>query len=234
LVSTYGAAFGFVSGQKYTQYTQSGATLFVSDAAPVASIVGTSAADTLTGTTAADVIYGNGGADQITAGAGNDVVILNASSIAALSATNTASVNGGGGVNSLKVNGINQTLDLSNATVYGKVDNFSVIDMRQGNGNKVKLNLQDVLNLSGVADNTGTVGVDESHMLVVQGNGGISSNYMQLVDSASWTKVTNMGGTSLLNTFGAAYGFEVGHSYTQYTSGTATLYVDQSLYTTLL
>jgi hypothetical protein len=42
--------------------------------------------------------------------------------------------------------------------------------------------------------------------------------------------VTNLGGTSLQNTFGAAYGFEAGRSYTQYTNGAATLFVDQTLF----
>jgi VCBS repeat-containing protein len=237
LSSTYGLDYGFITGspiRKYTQYTKDGVTLFVDDATAVADMVGTSGADVLTGTANADVIYGNGGADQIQAGAGNDVVILNVNSVATLAASNSAVVNGGAGVNSLKLSGFNNTLDLTNATVSGKVDNFSVIDLRQGNGNKVKINLQDVLDLSGAVDNLATVGVDESRMLVVQGNGGTITNAVQLVDSASWTKVTNLGGTTMINTYGAQYGFEVGRSYTQYTNGLANLFVDQSLGQTLL
>jgi VCBS repeat-containing protein len=237
LSSTYGADYGFITGspiRKYTQYTKDGVTLFVDDATAVADMVGTSGADVLTGTANADVIYGNGGADQIQAGAGNDVVILNVNSVATLVASNSAVVNGGAGVNSLKLSGFNNTLDLTNATVSGKVDNFSVIDLRQGNGNKIKINLQDVLDLSGAVDNLTTVGVDESRMLVVQGNGGTITNAVQLVDSASWTKVTNLGGTTMINTYGAQYGFEVGRSYTQYTNGLANLFLDQSLGQTLL
>jgi hypothetical protein len=71
-------------------------------------------------------------------------------------------------------------------------------------------------------------------MLVVQGNGGTITNAVQLVDSASWTKVTNLGGTTMINTYGAQYGFEVGRSYTQYTNGLANLFLDQSLGQTLL
>jgi hypothetical protein len=33
----------------------------------------------------------------------------------------------------------------------------------------------------------------------------------------------------MVTTYGAQYGFEAGHSYVQYTSGTATLFVDQTL-----
>jgi hypothetical protein len=237
LTSEYGAGYGFISGspvRKYTQYTKNGATLIVDDTTAVADFVGTSGADVMTGTANADVIYGNGGADQISAGAGNDVVILNVNSVATLAASNTAMVNGGAGVNSLKIAGLNNSLDLTNATVSGKVDNFSVIDLRQGNGNKVKINLQDVLDLSGAVDNLTTVGVDESKMLVVQGNGGLAVNTLQLADSANWTKVTNLGGTTMINTYGAEYGFEVGRSYTQYTNGLANLFVDQTLVQSLL
>jgi hypothetical protein len=54
---------------------------------------------------------------------------------------------------------------------------------------------------------------------------------LQLADSVDWSAVTNLGGTSLQNTYGAQYGFEVGRSYTQYTNatGSATLFVDQLL-----
>jgi VCBS repeat-containing protein len=237
LSSTYGVDYGFVLGtptRKYSRYTKNGVTLFVDDTTAVADIVGTTGADVLTGTATADVIYGNGGADQINAGGGNDVVILNVNSVNTLAASNTAVVNGGAGVNSLKIAGLNNTLDLTNTTVSGKVDNFTVIDLHQGSGNKVKINLQDVLDLSGATDNLATVGVDESKMLVIQGNGGTATNHMQLVDSASWSKVTNLGGTTMINTYGAEYGFEVGRSYTQYTNGLANLFVDQTLIQTLL
>jgi hypothetical protein len=69
-------------------------------------------------------------------------------------------------------------------------------------------------------------------MLVLQGNGGQQLNRLQLVDAANWSSVgqTNLGGTSLQNTYGAEFGFEAGRSYTQYTNGAANLFVDQTLY----
>jgi hypothetical protein len=153
-----------------------------------------------------------------------------ASSISALTAsTNSAAINGGVGVNTLKISGINQTLDLTNLIVKDKLDNFNVIDLKQGSGNKFKLHLDQVLTLAGGTDN-GATAVDESKMLVLQGNGGQQVNRLQLEDAVDWTSVTNLGGTSLQNTFGAAYGFEAGRSYTQYTNGTATLFVDQTLF----
>jgi VCBS repeat-containing protein len=230
LNTIYGANYGFSSTRRYSQYSKDGATLFVDELAPVADIVGTSGNNTLTGTASAEVIYGNGGVDTINAGAGNDTVILTASSISALNAgTNTAAINGEAGVNTLKISGINQTLDLTNLTVNNKLDNFNVIDLKQGSGNKFKLHLDQVLTLAGGTDN-GATAVDESKMLVLQGNGGQQVNRLQLEDAIDWTSVTNLGGTSLQNTFGAAYGFEAGRSYTQYTNGTATLFVDQTLF----
>jgi hypothetical protein len=38
-----------------------------------------------------------------------------------------------------------------------------------------------------------------------------------------------VGGTAMINTYGAQYGFEVGHSYNLYTNGDTNLFVDQSL-----
>jgi hypothetical protein len=225
LATLYGPEYGFVTGHKYTQFQQAGATLFVDELAPVADIVGT---------TAADVITGTGNDEVIQAGAGNDTVILNGSSVTALASANAASLDGGTGVNELKVTGVNVVLDLTNNTVAGKLDNFNVLDLSVGNGNKVKLSLQQVLDLSnGVQDNAATPGVDESKMLVVHGSG---QNTVQLADSVNWTAVTDIGGTTLQNTFGAQYGFEVGRSYTQYTNAanSATLFVDQLLNQDLL
>jgi hypothetical protein len=229
LATLYGAEYGFIANHKYTQLSKNGATLFVDELAPVADIVGTSGNDALAGTASAEVLFGNGGVDQISAAAGNDTVILDGTGVAALAATNTASVNGGEGVNVLKITGVNVQMDLTDTTVAGKVQNFSVLDLRVGNGNKVKLSLQQVLDLSAdVPDNAATTDADESKMLVVHGT---NQNTVQLVDSINWTAVTNLGGTTLQNDFGAQFGFEPGRSYTQYTNtaGSATLFVDQLL-----
>jgi hypothetical protein len=97
-----------------------------------------------------------------------------------------------------------------------------------------KLGLSQVLALAGGTDNAATLGVDESKMLVLQGNSGVAFNTLQLVDGVNWTSVTNQGGTGLQTTYGADYGFEAGRSYTQYTNGSANLFVDQSLLQTMV
>ncbi|WP_158271648.1 Ig-like domain-containing protein [Limnohabitans sp. 2KL-1] len=234
LTTLYGSEYGFIADHKYTQFSQSGATLFVDELAPVADIVGTSGDDTLTGLANDEVIFGNGGVDQINAAAGNDTVILNGNSVATLANANTAQVDGGAGVNALQISGVNVNMDLTNTTVAGKVHNFSVLDLGVGNGNKVKLGLQQVLDLStDLPDNPATTDADESKMVVVHGT---SLNTVQLVDSVNWTAVTNLGGTALQNNFGAQFGFEPGRSYTQYThaGSSASLFIDQMLTQDLL
>jgi hypothetical protein len=59
---------------------------------------------------------GNGGMDVFNAGLGTDSILINASNIAALEQTGTgnrARVNGGGGVDTLKLDGADLTLDLT-------------------------------------------------------------------------------------------------------------------------
>jgi hypothetical protein len=104
------------------------------------------------------------------------------------------------------------------------VNNFSVVDIKGSGNNTLKLALQDVLDMGNVVDNAATAGVDESDMLVVKGDAG---DVVQLQDVASWTQTGAQSGATLTTTFGAAYGFEAGHTYKQYSQGTANLFVDE-------
>ena len=228
LTALYGAAHGFVTSHTYSQYTQSGASLFVDELTAVADLVGTVGADVLTGTAGADVMFGNGGADTLYGGDGHDKIILNSRVIADLGSSANVDIDGGAGVNTLTVVGRNLTLDLTNTTVFSKIDNFNVLDMHQGGGNKIKISLEEVLALSAAVDDIATA-IDESKMLVIQGNGSSTTNALVLTDSANWSETTIVGGNAMVTTYGAQYGFEAGHSYVQYTSGTATLFVDQTL-----
>jgi hypothetical protein len=190
----------------------------------IADVIGTSGVDTVTGTTGSDVILANGGADVITTGDGNDTVVLNASNVTELSATNAMLIDGGAGVNLLRlVSAPGVTLDLS--AVAAKVTHFSVVDVTGNGNNTVKLSLNDVLNLSGAVDNAATVDVDESKMVVVKGEAG---DVLNLTDRVDWQAVTTGElGASLASTYGAAYGFAAGRTYTHYSQGGAHLYVDE-------
>jgi Ca2+-binding RTX toxin-like protein len=190
----------------------------------IADVIGTSGVDTVTGTTGSDVILANGGADVISTGDGNDTVVLNASNVTELSATNAMLIDGGAGVNLLRlVSAPGVTLDLS--AVAAKVTHFSVVDVTGNGSNTVKLSLNDVLNLSGAVDNAATVDVDESKMVVVKGEAG---DVLNLTDRVNWQAVTTGElGASLASTYGAAYGFASGRTYTHYSQGGAHLYVDE-------
>jgi Ca2+-binding RTX toxin-like protein len=63
-----------------------------------------------------DILTGNGGMDVFNAGLGNDNIIINASNITALEQTGTgnrARVDGGGGIDTLKLEGAGLILDLT-------------------------------------------------------------------------------------------------------------------------
>jgi Ca2+-binding RTX toxin-like protein len=189
---------------------------------------GTSGDNVMTGTTGNDVMVGNGGVDQISAGAGNDKVVLNASNVTSLSAVNTGIVNGGAGVNTLKLTGAGVMLDLTLATVQSKVDNFSVIDITGTANNTLKLSMSNLQTLSGAVDNVNTASTDESQMLVVHGDSG---DAVILENTASWTVANSLTGASLSSAYGAEYGFVLGapiRKYTQYTKNGVTLIVDDT------
>jgi Ca2+-binding RTX toxin-like protein len=225
------------AGQVFNTGTNGGATPYSvgtdTISITVTPFMGTSAADTLPGGIGNDTLVGNGGADVISGGAGNDTVVVNASNVTDLAATNSALIDGGADVNVLKLDltatGI--TLDLTNATVAAKVNNFSVVDIKGSGNNTLKLALADVLDMGAVADNAATAGVDEGDMLVVKGDAG---DVLQLSTGASWAQTGAQSGATLTTTFGAAYGFEAGHTYMQYTQGTANLFVDELMTRTLL
>ena len=158
-----------------------------------------------------------------TAGIDTQVGGASASNISALSAVNTAVIEGGAGVNTFKLDGAAITLDLSNATVAAKVNNFSVLDVKGSGNNIVKLALQDVLDMGAVPDNAAT-SVNETDMLVIKGNAG---DVLQLKTGSGWTALTGQSGITASSMFGSEFGFEAGHTYTRYTQGTATLFVDE-------
>jgi len=72
-------------------------------------LVGSSASETLVAGAGNDTLRGNGGADVLYGGAGDDVFVLNADNVAKLSAGVTdgqlARVNGGTGIDTLRLDG---------------------------------------------------------------------------------------------------------------------------------
>jgi VCBS repeat-containing protein len=184
--------------------------------------------DVVNGSDNADVITANGGADVINAGGGDDTVIINESNVTSFTGSTNTVIDGGTGVNFLQLANASAatTLDMTNATVAARVKHFSSIDLTGTQNNTIKLNWANVASLSGTTDNTATVGVDESKMLVVSGNAG---DAVQLADLSKWSVGASQTAASLTTTYGSSYKFLSGHTYKAYTLNGATLFVDEAL-----
>ena len=97
-----------------------------------------------------DTIWGKGGADVIYAGAGNDVFYLNADNISKLSNPmqnneRLARVDGGGGLDTLALDGSSINVDLT-AIANTRLQSIEKINL--GGNNKLKLSWQDIQNMS--------------------------------------------------------------------------------------
>ncbi len=151
--------------------------------------LGTTADDTLTGTTAAetivgldgnDIIVGAGGADVFYGATGDDIFVLNASNISALTSStfgigggmSEAHIDGGSGIDTLRLDGIGLNLDLhlitnsssGLASDGARINSVEAIDL--GNQqNTLTLTLGDVLDMSNANTfnaNTGWTGITSS------------------------------------------------------------------------
>jgi VCBS repeat-containing protein len=188
-------------------------------------ITGSSTADTLVGGDGNDVLIGAGGADVILAGAGNDTIVLNADNRAQLAANNTMFIDGGSGVNTLRIEGAGQSLDLTNATVAGKLRNFSVIDITGSGNNLLKLDWASVNAITGGSDVASTA-VNEAKLLVVNGNSG---DLVELANKRQWHEGALESGTTLATQLGSQHGFIAGQDYRAFTLNGVTLYVNAAM-----
>ncbi|AYQ57298.1 alpha integrin [Bathymodiolus thermophilus thioautotrophic gill symbiont] len=99
-----------------------------------------------------DILTGNGGFDVFNAGAGNDTIIINDSNIATLSSNMfdshlLARVDGGYGLDTLKLAGENLILDLANID-NNRIQGIEIIDLTGSGSNTLKLNVNDLLHIS--------------------------------------------------------------------------------------
>jgi hypothetical protein len=208
-----------------------------------ATINGSAASETLVGDAGANTLVGNGGADVIHAGAGNDTIVLNASNVAALQALygsgdNTAQlarIDGGGGIDTLRLDGSGINLDLSaihDAGLVGginmsRLSSIEKIDLTGSGNDSLKLTMADVVDIAGFNSfNTSTGSgwtstvlgaVEGRHQLLIDGDAGDSVT----ISGAGWTDA----GTATYN----------GHTYEVYRNGSyAELLIDTSIARTLV
>ena len=112
--------------------------------------IGTSSDEIFVAGAGNDTLIGNGGMDVFSAGAGNDTIAINASNIVALQRTgagNRARVDGGGNIDTLKLNGSGSTLDLTKI-INTRIQDIEKIDITGPGSNTLILNLSDVLDAS--------------------------------------------------------------------------------------
>jgi hypothetical protein len=209
LSSTYGAGYQFMAGHTYKSYTLQGVTLFVDSAVLVKD------GGTATSTFATPKNFIPDFADH---------TVLADNGLLSRVASGSASLDGGTGVNTLKLAVSTEVVDLTNAQLASRIDGFSTIDMTGLGDHTLRLNLDNVMNLP-AAPSAVINGVDVSHLVVINGEEGDT-----LQTDAGWTvTATGLRTTDLFNTYGTNYNFQTGETYTQYTNGTATLLVDEHL-----
>jgi hypothetical protein len=189
-----------------------------------ATLTGTAASDTLVGDANATTLIGNGGADVLYAGAGNDTIVVNASNVAALAgsfgaAGNTdqlARIDGGAGIDTLRLDGAGINLDLTairNVGIVGginmsRIASIEKIDLTGSGNNSLTLGLADVVDMAGMnsfnSGNgwTGLGAVEARHQVVVDGNAGDKLT----LTGGGWLDA----GTATFN----------GHTYEVYKNGT--------------
>jgi hypothetical protein len=177
-------------------------------------LTGTSASETLVGGAGNDILYGNGGADVLYGGSGNDTFDINASNITALANPlgsggnigQLARIDGGGGVDTLVLNGTGMNLDLSSIANQGgsdpestsRIESIEIIRLANLNLQSISLTLtaKDVMDMSGMNLFNNFTGVaDGTYNLAAGGADGLNpeARHQLLIDGGVGTTVYSTG-----------------------------------------
>ncbi len=156
-------------------------------------LTGTSASEQFMGSRGSDTLIGGGGADVMYGGEGNDTLVLNAGNVTELSQTtgNQAGdimrLDGGTGIDTLKLDGAGLTLDLTQVRNEA-IQDIEHIDLTATGAQMLKLNLTDVIQLgSSNIFNVNTSANDVRQQVMVTGD---STDTLQLENlTTEWTKL---------------------------------------------
>lgn len=150
-----------------TQLNLGGLNHYVSSSGAV---TGSAADEVLVGSAGSDTLVGGGGLDRFFAGAGNDVIVLTSADMVNLSQQNNgairAIVNGGGGIDSIRLTG-GAALDLTliansaagNDKLISPISSIEVIDLVSDNlANRLVLSSLDIVDMVGNRSFDNTIG----------------------------------------------------------------------------
>ena len=212
-------------------------------------LTGSSSADALVGGAGDDTLIGAGGADVLLGGAGADTLVLNASNVASLAAVfgaegnlaQLARVDGGGGIDTLRLDGAAITLNLLSIANAGgstpgsasRIESIERIDLTGSGNNTLWLSLADVLDMTGMNSFNNSNGwLDGTYNLASGGASGVTpeQRHQLVIDG-------NAGDAVMSSGWGVSVGtvFNAGRAYAVYNQGLyAQLLVDQTVTATVL
>jgi hypothetical protein len=176
-------------------------------------LTGSAVAETLVGGAGNDTLIGNGGADVLYGGAGDDTFVLNADNVAQLAAGVTdgrlARIDGGSGIDTLRLDGENILLDLtvianqggSSPSSASRIESIERIDITGSGDNILTVGLSDVLDMAGMNSfNNANGWADGSYDLAAGGaNGADPERSHQLVIDGDAGDVVNLTGVDWAN-----------------------------------